>query len=934
MKGKILPYLFIVFISLHAIPALSQKETWNWYFGNNAGLSFSSGTPVPLPGGMTHTLEGTSVMSDANGALLFYTDGITVWNRNHAVMLNGGGLLGDMSSTQSALIIPKPLNDSLYFIFTVAAFAHPQGMCYSVVNLKADGGLGAVITKNVAMVTPVCEGLTAVKNCNGQDYWVVTRQFNGTEFYSWKVSSSGISNIPVRSATTNYIGNPFLLGTDAIGFLKVSPDGKKIANLHHGLSYCELGEFDNSTGAVTNVIKIAQIPPVPERNTSLSIETTSYGMEFSGDSRRLYLDLGLMIYDQSSPDPSYYKSTLNQYDLLVHDSVAIANSHYFVDSFNSANSNRLWNALQMGPDGKIYSASFLLTSLGCIRSPNLDGAFCDYQRSAVSIGTGVIQLGLPNFCTSYFNKKDFLVTANCNASTFSFEPSNPAGIDSVKWDFGEPVSGPANNSTLMNPVHAYSATGNYTVQLRIYSHSSCRNLIDTVQKIIAAGAIPVLNIGRDTAVCLHDSITLTSDLTGSSYSWSTGASTRSVRVTQAGRYWLQVNINACSYSDTIVISDLALPVFSLGRDTLVCGTGQLYISPTPVYVPATYSWSDNSSANQLNVTATGSYWLQITDASGCKYRDTVQVDLKPYPLFSLGRDTSICSGDSLVLNAAVSGATGYAWSTGQSVAIVKAANAGNYWCEVGKDGCTYRDTLVLAVKPLPAVHLGRDTIICEDKTYLLDATNPSAIYDWQDHSTQSSFMVTSAGTYSVTVTMNGCRNADTVLVKYQLKPHFSLGPDKEICTGITFPLTPQITAGSDVPLNYLWQDGSTTPTYTVTQPGTYTLQIGNTCGTTTDQLVVTTGTCTLYIPSAFTPNGDGLNDLFRSLYGDNLVSFHMQIFNRNGEQVFGSKDRLKGWDGIYKGIAQPEGTFVWMLHYKVAGDPAEYMRKGTVTLIR
>ncbi len=135
MKKRLL--LFVLCLPLFG---LALKEGNIWYFGENAGLDFNSGSPVALTDGMLNTDEGCASICDTNGSLLFYTDGMTVYNKNHIVMPNGTGLLGHNSSTQSAIIVKKPMSNNLYYIFTVDGNSGSGGgLSYSVVNLNLDG---------------------------------------------------------------------------------------------------------------------------------------------------------------------------------------------------------------------------------------------------------------------------------------------------------------------------------------------------------------------------------------------------------------------------------------------------------------------------------------------------------------------------------------------------------------------------------------------------------------------------------------------------------------------------------------------------------------------------------------------------------------------------------------------------------------------------
>ena len=159
---RIAPFLCSLLVSL---TSSAQKEANHWYFGFGAGLDFSSGTVVVDTNTNMNAGEGCSVISNSSGDLLFYTNGESVWDRNHQTMPNGMGILGNDNSTQAALIIPLPKSDSLYYIFTTESSGQPGGFRYSVVDMTLNGGLGDVITgsKNTLLITPVTEQVAATK---------------------------------------------------------------------------------------------------------------------------------------------------------------------------------------------------------------------------------------------------------------------------------------------------------------------------------------------------------------------------------------------------------------------------------------------------------------------------------------------------------------------------------------------------------------------------------------------------------------------------------------------------------------------------------------------------------------------------------------------------------------------------------------------------
>ena len=163
----------LIIIGCISLQALAQKEGNIWYFGSYAGLDFNSGSPVPLTNGALNTAEGCATISDANGNLLFYTDGSTIWNKNHVTMPNGTGLLGNSTSTQAGLIIKQPGSANLYYVFSIFT-----DFAYSIVDMNLQSGNGDVVagSKNIVIAGGVnSEKQCATKHANGTDVWKIGR---------------------------------------------------------------------------------------------------------------------------------------------------------------------------------------------------------------------------------------------------------------------------------------------------------------------------------------------------------------------------------------------------------------------------------------------------------------------------------------------------------------------------------------------------------------------------------------------------------------------------------------------------------------------------------------------------------------------------------------------------------------------------------------
>lgn len=922
--------LFILTIT-HTLTANAQKQADNWFFGNKAAVSFATGSPVNLTGSAMNQPEGVATMSDENGNLLFYTNGVTIWNRQHAVMQNGNGLNGHPSTTQ-ILAIPQPGNDSLYFVFAAAEQARPVGLCYSIINMKQDSGLGAVTVKNIPLLFPVCEKVAAVKHCNNRDIWVITRAWNSASYYAWLVTSNGVAATPVISNTINFLTDPLDNNNCTLGQLKFSPNGRKVAaTFFSPCSFTELSDFDAATGKVSNTITLGDpytgiFNPRPDMTF-----TQHYGLEFSPNSRLLYISAPRAIAVWNNPFRNYEVTGLFQYDITVHDSLQIAQSFKIIDTVDNEALSAHWS-LQLGPDNKIYISDEGAFALSSIEAPDNPGVACNFQRYKVPLSNFALA-GLPSFVSSYFgnNTYNYTFSNNCSSQSVSFSINNTQGYSSIKWNFDDPASGVNNNSIVPNPTHNFSAAGIYNVMLIVNRNNNSCAIPDTIKKQIWVGAVNSF-LGADTTICEKDTLTLsTTTISNVSYLWSTGSTASSISVTNTGNYWLRITAGACTYSDTITLTQQALPRFTLGNDAAICSTASVTLEPTTLSPPgSTYTWSTNATSTSIVTKDPGLYWLKLTDSKKCVWRDTIVVTTKPLPVFLLGKDTAICDKAVLNLSIPITNAN-YLWSNGSNAAATAVNNAGLYWGEAIKDGCAYRDTIVVTQKPLPIVALGKDTLLCEEQKLVLNAFNSGASYVWQNNSILSSFGVTKAGSYHVKVTLNGCSKADTINVDYKLKPKFSLGNDITICPGQVIYLQP---APAAIPGFYEWQNGTNATIFTAAQSGLYSLAITNECGTTKDSILLKSGTCKVYIPNAFTPNNDGLNDEFKALNTEAVTELKLLIFDRWGNKVFETLDKNKGWDGKYKGQYVPPGFFSYMIEYKELTNNNTFQLKGLIQVIQ
>ncbi|MFL5740841.1 MAG: gliding motility-associated C-terminal domain-containing protein [Flavisolibacter sp.] len=468
--------------------------------------------------------------------------------------------------------------------------------------------------------------------------------------------------------------------------------------------------------------------------------------------------------------------------------------------------------------------------------------------------------------------------------------------------------------------------------------AGCTLLSDSVE-IAVLNAPPALDLGRDTSLCPGNVLQLNAHKGYSSYKWQDGSTDSTFMVTNPGTYFVETR-DACGgfFYDTVLVSLHQVIPFGVGADRTKCNNDTLHFDAPAGFM--NYNWSPSCNISSLtapNVVVypdkDTSYFVRAELASGCFVYDTVKITVHHSPRIFLGSDTSFCAGKSLLLDAGV-GFNVYRWNDGSSSQTISVNKAGTYTISATTiEGCSSYDTLkVLSVWPLPVTALDHNNELCQSSTRILDPGAFSS-YLWQDGSTSRKYAINTTGVYYVQVTDNrGCVNADTVRITSILpSPSGFLPNDTSICSYSSVDLKPVGSFSA-----YSWSNGSALSTISTDKAGEYWLRVRNSKGCTgVDTIVVSVKECMvgLRVPTAFSPNNDSRNDIFRALLFGNIKSFELTVYNRWGQIVFHTTDRFKGWDGTTGGREQDPGVFIWMCKYQLEGDQAK-VEEGTVMLIR
>ena len=384
-------YIYIAVI-LFANSLFAQKENNIWHFGERAGVDFNSGAPVPLYNSAIETFEGCASICDANGEILFYTNGVTVWNKKNIIMDNGYNLDGSVYATHSATILKCPGEENLYYIFTIGDREGTDeeyfDKCkYSTVDMSKDGGLGSVIEKNVPLVDFCTEKFVIVRHQNPDEYWAVGHYWDTDEFWALHITNNGIESPLIWPVGSVHGGR--INGND--GVIKASHKGDKIAVAVKDNQFVEILKFDNITGELSDPVRL-----------KFDWAEEVYAVEFSPDDSKLYVTT---FYSQDASDGYESTYSLQQFDVTSHDENDIRNSQINIRHWNVSISGNdpdgylkyvsALGMMQCGPDGKIYISRFYMWMLSSIENPNVSGVNCNFVEQSVALGKGMCNWGLP-----------------------------------------------------------------------------------------------------------------------------------------------------------------------------------------------------------------------------------------------------------------------------------------------------------------------------------------------------------------------------------------------------------------------------------------------------------------------------------------------------------------------------------------------------------
>ncbi|MFT4770953.1 MAG: gliding motility-associated-like protein [Cryomorphaceae bacterium] len=498
----------------------------------------------------------------------------------------------------------------------------------------------------------------------------------------------------------------------------------------------------------------------------------------------------------------------------------------------------------------------------------------------------------------------------CEGEEFTFQL--PTGTAQIEWFDG------ADDET-----RVFDQEGTYSFVL---SDGDCTS---DYELEIEVTDLSDFSLGLDITQCEGDNVVISASGTFEGIAWSDNSQENNLIVFESGTYWADVFTGNCEATDTVEVLFNAIPVFAGQTDADLCDGEEFTFELGAVNYGIV--WFDGAIDENRTFDETGVYPFELIDGD-CSTEFQVEVEVTLIPEFELGPDLNICEGTSVLLETEVIDAT-VTWSDGSIGSNISVFDAGTYWALAENNGCFFSDTTEITSSAVPNLTLSGIESLCPGEEGTVSALSNAPIV-WSTGETEAEILVTQPGLFAAVATNDaGCSAQQTIFVIGLGLPRIDPIDDLLKCQEKDFIL---VEAESSDNANLEWSDGSSGGTARIRNVGLFFVELDNECGSTRQDFRVEEEECfdLFFLPNAFTPDGDGLNDLFKPQI-DNFVSYEMLIFNRKGELVFETKDPTEGWNGSFQNDAYYCQAGVYAVRCSIDfGDNVIQEEFASVILIR
>jgi gliding motility-associated-like protein len=483
-------------------------------------------------------------------------------------------------------------------------------------------------------------------------------------------------------------------------------------------------------------------------------------------------------------------------------------------------------------------------------------------------------------------------------------PANAAS--NIQWEPAGIIDNP--NAATINAILTTDTT--FTI-----SYSDLCGIPHQYSVLATTLPYPIITVPEDFVVCDNSVVTMNAQVSGSftNMIWSTstgtfisGQTTSAPNVSGAGAYTFTAFNGTCSVSDVVNITELTYPIANWSDSLYFCSGESLVLDP--LSNATAFSWNiDGSTSPTLTINSGGNYSVLLFNDFCTTAESIIAYEVSP-PTLYLGQDQFLCIGETATINSNSIGL----WNTSVISNQITTTSSGLYSQSLNTLGCLSADTINITFQLPPIIALGNDTTICEGTTLNLNAGAPGT---WSTGNIATILPVNAPGSYSVIVNDGVCIGLDSIDIFMDYAPLDVLPDSITHCSDA--PIT--LNAGENLAETFTWSTSETSTSIIPTITGNYTLIATNYCGTRTENIEVIYEKCefTLFVPNSFTPNSDGINDVWFPVF-DELDEIQITVFNRWGDAVFEGNKQNFFWTGNVRGgdYFAPNGIYPYKILYK------------------
>jgi gliding motility-associated-like protein len=582
----------------------AQNEANNWFMGTYLGMKFLDGTRQVVPVKTTPMYApyaAASYSDPQTGELLFYTNGVTVFNKNHKQIPNGYNINGETYSSHAVIV---PMDSHKFYIISSSTTSN-RGIFYAVVDMRKNDGLGDVVESAKSIIPNADLQFCVVKQLFENGYWLIAHSYRSDEFRCYRLNKDGIDRRAIVSKAgsvspqwANYNYGKMVSTSDGSRFVFSFGSSNETAKV-------EAFDFDKVCGSVTFNQSFFAHP-------LQAVEQIAFPA-YSADNNKLYVN---WIYNSG-------QVLLIQYNL----SDNFPNSSYVIIKQGTVYSGDM----QLGPDGKIYLATSengaVTGKVSVIQSPEKTGIACSFIEHAFSLAGDPSMYFVEHFpefvmdtsgSSSKPTRPEMIIQNTCNNQPVSFGLRETLKADSVRWELGD-----GKIKTTQSFLHQYDTIGNYPISLSWFVCGYQYMILDTLR----LRDTPKVQLGNDTTLCDRDQLLLSGPTHGDRYQWNTGDTTFSIQVKGAGIYKLKVWEALCTAEDEIKV-DLFPPLFTaLGDEYFICDDDQELVKLDAGKDFTQYKWTPTGDTTQwIIVGDVGKYFVVVKDYRGCDGSDGTKVE--------------------------------------------------------------------------------------------------------------------------------------------------------------------------------------------------------------------------------------------------------------------------------------------------------------------